>query len=102
MTPTIGRTVHYTLSEGDAAAINKRRTDAQISGVARENSGAVVHYGNSVVAGDIFPMVIVRVWGDRPDSAVNGQVLLDGNDVYWATSRNVGEGQGHFSWPTRS
>lgn len=103
--PSIGRIVHYTLSEQDAAAINKRRADAKnlnAAGVtlASQELGAQVHFGNSVNAGDVYPLVITRVWGDRPDSAVNGQVLLDGNDTYWATSVNLGEGGRHFVWPT--
>lgn len=103
--PAIGRVVHYTLSEQDAAAINKRRKDAgNLNGagvtLASQDLGAQIHTGNKVEAGEVYPMVITRVWGDRPDSGVNGQVLLDGNDTFWATSVSRGEGQRHFAWPS--
>lgn len=72
--PSIGRIVHYTLSEGDVDAINQQTP--------------MVQYGlqvrNSVHAGDIYPAVIVRVFGAE---CANLQVLLDGRASYWATSR---------------
>lgn len=83
MIPTIGRIVHYRLSEHDVAQINQSRAD----GVGR---------GNSVAAGDVFPLMITRAWGNTEGSAVNGQVLLDGNDSLWVTSRV--EGDGPFQW----
>jgi len=106
--PTIGRIVHYRLSAQDAEAIARRRTSgASIAERMNETppawpAGAQAHIGNSVAEGDTFPMLIVRVWGPVAESAVNGQVFLDSNDVFWATSRTVGEGPGTFSWPTRS
>ncbi len=106
--PTIGRIVHYALSESDAAAINRRRDDAI---AARHNpatvdtklkpTGEQVHTGNRASEGDVYPMVIVRCWGTTPVSAVNGQVLLDGNDTLWVTSVTVGEGPRRFVWPSR-
>ena len=89
MTPTIGRIVQYTLSELDATKITQARTEDLDTS------------GNAVRAGDIFPMLITRVWGSTPESAVNGQVFLDGNDSLWVTSASVGEGPGHFAWPVR-
>jgi hypothetical protein len=106
MIPSIGRIVHYTLTEQDAEQINRRRKDAQASlDWHREHkTGAVVHTGNAVSANDVFPMVITRTWGDTEQSAVNGTVLLDGNDTFWATSVDQGEGQRHWLAPefTRS
>lgn len=104
--PSIGRIVHYTLSEQDAAAINKRRADAKnlnAAGVtlASQELGAQIHTGNWVSAGEVYPMVITRVWRNGPDDGVNGQVLLDGNDLFWATSVTSGEGERHYSWPAR-
>lgn len=105
-TPTIGRTVHYMLSESDAAQINKRRDDAV--GWAHEHkqnpeaTGKQVHIGNIAREGDVYPMVIVRVWGTTATSAVNGQVLLDGNDSLWVTSVVVGDGPRRFTWPPRA
>ena len=47
-------------------------------------------------------MVIIRVWGTTPESPVNGQVLLDGNDTFWATSVQAGVGPRKFEWPESS
>lgn len=117
--PSIGRIVHYRLSAQDVEQITRRRTTgASISDRMKEHrvavpgggpdvavygwhAGAQAHIGNDVHEGDVFPMQIVRVWGDTPTSSVNGQVFLDGNDVFWATSRSVGDQPGTFSWPTR-
>ena len=85
MKPTIGRIVHYTLGENDVANIVERRGGA--------------HVGNRVEVGQVYPAMIVRVWGDAPTSAVNLQVFLDGRDTEWVTSRAVGMGPGTFAWP---
>lgn len=107
-TPTIGRVVIYKLSEQNAADINRRRTTGY-SIVERIklncNSqtlwplGAQAHIGNECHAGDEFPMTIVRVWSG---TCVNGQVLLDGSDSYWATSVAPGDGEGQWHWPVKS
>lgn len=125
MIPTIGRIVHYRLSADDAAQINRRRTTgksiaerllwsplgrhqdaipahAEHGTVRAWPAGAQAHIGNDAKEGDVFPMLITKVWGDTPTSAVNGQAFLDGNDVLWVTSAAVGEGPRTFSWPTRS
>lgn len=103
--PTIGRIVHYRLTEEDVSQVNRRRTTgASIWQRMRADpptwpEGAQARGGNSASAGDVYPMMIVCTWGDKPDSTVNGQVFLDGNDVLWATSVHVGDGPGTFSWP---
>ena len=104
MIPTIGRIVHYRLGAQDAEAINRRRSHARAHlNEHRDNSNGVqIHVGNDVKEGDAFPMIITRVWGDTPTSAVNGQVFLDGSDLFWGTSVCVGEGPRTFSWPTRA
>lgn len=89
--PTLNRFVLYTLTAQDADNINHTRT---------HHRDAVLQ-GNRAEAGQTFPMLIVRVWGEQEDSAVNGQVFLDGNDVLWKTSVSVGEGEGRFAWPER-
>ena len=105
--PTIGRIVHYTLSEQDAEAINARHAEAEDRARRESESrdrvidGNQRHVGNHVEAGDVYPMIITRVWGDQPDSHVNGQVFLDGNDTLWATSVSLGAGERHFVWPPR-
>jgi hypothetical protein len=116
--PTIGRIVHYRLSADDATEINRRRTNgsnialrmktfAKSAGDGPEvvygwPEGAQAHIGNVATERDTFPMLITKVWGDDPSSAVNGQCFLDGNDVLWITSACVGSGPRTFSWPTRA
>jgi hypothetical protein len=106
--PTIGRIVHYKLSEADAEQVNRRREDAHrhyrgpVGSATIEFTGDQRHIGNRVQEGDVYPMLIVRTWGSTPESAVNGQVFLDGNDVLWVTSVGEGEGSRRFVWPTRS
>jgi len=91
--PTIGRVVHYRLAAHYVAEIESRR--------ALRTSAHEILRGNPVKEGDTFPAMIVRVWGEAPESLVQLQVFLDGNDTLWATSVHVGEGPGTFSWPAR-
>lgn len=111
MKPTIGRIVHYTLTDADAAAINVRRTDfdsyrakhAAAQGTERApgaagRTGHMAHVGNNVAAGDIFPALVVRDW-DTAVGTVNLQLFLDGSDSYWATSRLPGDQPGQWQWP---
>jgi hypothetical protein len=79
MIPTQGRIVEYTLTDDDCARISQARSTDR-------NSAR----GNSVSAGDTYPLVITRVWGQTEGSAVNGQVLLDGDDTLWVTSVTQG------------
>lgn len=100
--PTIGRIVLYTLTDQDADRINKRRNS--LSGIGADmtpDSRFELEGGNKAAQGDVFPMIIVKVWGSTPGSAVNGQVFLDGNDTLWVTSKQVGVGAGTFGWPKR-
>lgn len=113
--PTIGRIVHYKLSAEDATQINRRRTNGESiakrikqevvtleSGtVPQWPLGAQAHIGNVVAEGDVFPMLITRVW-PNDTHGVNGQVFLDGNDALWATSVAEGDGPHQYQWPTRS
>ena len=91
MTPSIGRIVHYCLAAPDVAEIMRRRTTgADIAARIKEDRwpiGAQAHVGNPVAPGDVFPMVIVSVYPDDPVGMVNGRVLLDGSDEFWATRR---------------
>lgn len=86
MVPTIGRIVHYTLSDQDVERVNGLRKIRDVT-------------GNTVEPGQVYPLLIVRTWGETSESSVNGQVFLDGDDVLWVTSRSVGDGPGYFSWP---
>ena len=102
MIPSPGRVVEYTLTEGDAEQINRRRADAQASVAAGTvgNTGYALHVGNAVKAGDTYPLIITRVWsGDyaaTETTGINGQVLLDGNDTLWVCSVAQGDGERHF------
>lgn len=100
MKPRLGLTVLYHLAATDAEAINRRRKDArdQLDWHREHKTGAQIHVGNDVHEGDEFPMVITRLWGADAMSAVNGQVLLDGNDLFWATSTCFGVGPRHFHY----
>jgi hypothetical protein len=93
MIPSIGRIVHLRLSEGCAASINKARA---------ESGGALK--GNTAKEGDVYPLLITRVWGDEPTETtpVNGQVHLDGNDCLWVTSVVQGDGPGQWFAPPRA
>jgi hypothetical protein len=93
--PRIGLIVLITLSAAQANAINDRRarSDGRFE-------------GNTEKAGAVRPMLITQVWTDydgeaHSESLINGQVFLDGNDTYWATSVHVGEApeQGNAHWP---
>jgi hypothetical protein len=88
--PSIGRIVHYRLSEGDAAVIaEKRAQNARL---------------NPHSAGDTVALVIARVWPDEYGSGtpgVNGQALLDGESSLWVTSAREGTEPGQWSWPPR-
>jgi hypothetical protein len=98
MKPTVGRIVLYTLSRADADAINSRRgTDAPHARALGE-PGWQAHVGNKVYEGESYPLMVTRVWGG---GYLNGQVLLDGNDTFWATSRIEGDEPGQWSWPKR-
>ena len=102
MKPSLGRIVHYTLTEQDAQAINRRRDDASknVRPMLEVADGKQVHVGNHVEAGQVYPLVITRIWNEH-STGVNGQGLLDGNDTFWATSRTEGDGEGHWAWPPR-
>ncbi len=90
MIPRRGRIVLYTLTERDATAISRQRS--------LPNSG---RGGNPTRAGDVFPLIITQPWGETEGCAVNGQVLLDGNDSLWVSSVQEGEGPRTWQVPTR-
>jgi hypothetical protein len=100
MTPTLGRIVLLALSAADAEQINRRRTTgADISDRIKLNGwhiGAQAHIGNVAKEGTIVPSMVVAKWSG---GSVNLQAFLDGNDVFWATSREEGTKPGQWSWP---
>ena len=103
MEPSIGRIVHYRLTEQDAEEINRRRTTSNSIAVRMKAAlwpeGAQAHIGNEAHAGEVYPAIIVRVWGG---DCINGQAFLDGNDSFWMLSRQRGTEPGDWDWPPRS
>ncbi|WKU03743.1 hypothetical protein [Micromonospora sp. HUAS LYJ1] len=101
MKPTIGRIVHYRLSDADVAAINAGR-----------DTIAVQKHRNPVSAGQVYPATITAVF-DEASGTANLVVQLDGTQQHWVTSRKRGEpADGHepsggtippgtWCWPPR-
>lgn len=105
MQPIIGQHVLYKLSEYDAGEITRRRADFAAFNAAHRDaaaqpgdfpgrSGHVGHFGNPVREGDVCPAFITAAFGL---AGANLQVLLDGNDAYWATSRAPGDQPGQWA-----
>lgn len=88
MKPTLGRIVHYRLTAANAERIKTDRTARGIQ-------------GNHAEEGDVYPLVITRMWGEDETSAFNGTLLLDGPDTLWITSTSIGDGAGRCFWPPR-
>lgn len=103
MIPSVGRIVHYTLTNSDCVAINRRRKDAseKLDWHRALKSGSQVHIGNEVREGEVYPLIITKMWGSGETSAFNGQLMLDGNDQFWVTSTTMGEGTGKCFVPPR-
>ena len=88
-TPSIGRIVQFRITEHNAKQINHQRTQA----------GHATKTGNVAREGDVYPLLIVRVWGG---DLVNGQLFLDGNDSLWITSQPPAKEYGQLGawfWP---
>jgi hypothetical protein len=99
--PKIGQIVHYKLTAEDAEAINRRRRHADESRVVHQHTGTIVHTGNPAETGDVYPMIITKVSAadDDKDSAINGQVFLDGDDTLWVMSALHGSDMGQWIDP---
>lgn len=110
---SVGRIVHYRIGAQAVEQIMRRRTTgASIADRIKQQSvlieggpvpawplGAQAHIGSDVHEGDILPLIVLRVWSP---TCVNGQVFLDGNDVFWATSVSEGTLPGTWCWPPRT
>ena len=65
--------------------------------------------GNQPYAGDIVPLIIVRVWDNEfyengvGKPGVTGQLILDCTEpsTLWVTSKREGEQNGMWFWPPR-
>jgi hypothetical protein len=84
-TPTVGRIVLYTISPADESFL------------ASKFASQIGRTLNKPCAGDVYPALIVRVFSEL---GVNLKVQLDGEPVFWATSRVPGEGEGRWALPT--
>lgn len=105
MTPSLGRIVHYRLTEQDVQLIEAgRRTGTPARTLDDPDEGIMlVQFGNPVREGDVYPLVVVRAVGNEQENnaCINGKVLLDGTDTLWVTSRTQGDGTGNWFWPPR-
>jgi len=81
---TVGRVVHYVLSEKDAQIINDRNAIGNDLSLEERILALVYHGGNRVREGQHCAMVIVHIWNS--EGFINGKVLLDGLSDFWATS----------------
>ena len=94
----LGLLVLYTLSATDVSAIeSQREREKQCA----EAIGVSYAPGNPVQAGEAYPAIVVRIFGDGSLTCpFNLKVLLDGPGNYWATSRHYdAEGaQGAFKF----
>lgn len=80
--PSIGRIVHYRLSEADVKEHDQRL--------------------NGQKPGDLCPAMIVRVFSTDDVGTSNLRVFPDGpRDTIWKTSVTRGSEPGQWDWPAR-
>ena len=88
--PSLGRIVHYRLSAGDVAEIDRMSPQ-------RDADGRYLR--NPAREGDVYPAQVTAVFGTG--GTANLVVQLDGPAQHWATSRQPGDGDGQWFWPPR-
>lgn len=74
MEPTIGRIVHFNMSDDARSRVNGNKQDK-------------------------LPAVIVAVWGP---TCVNLKVITDGVNDLWITYANQGDQPGQWNWPVQN
>lgn len=74
----VGLMAVYRLTERDAAYVNAQRQSED-------------RHANTASEGDELPFLICKVWGPNGESAVNGQLMVDGDFTMWFTSRMQGK-----------
>lgn len=87
--PSLGRIVHYTMSDQDVTVANHRR---RLLGAR----------GNDAISERTYPLIITAVYADDAVVLLSGQVLLDGDSTYWIASVREGTGPGAWCWPPRT
>lgn len=88
--PTIGRIVQIALSASVAEMINGRLWPNVI---------------RSVSAGELFPLIVTRVWPAemyQDNLVINGQIVLDGPGHLWVSTVHFGNNPGEWRWPDHS
>jgi len=80
MVPTIGRVVLYNTTEEQR---KKMENDPNCN------------------VQEKLPAIVVAVWGDTEESAINLNVQNDGEGSFWVTSALKGDGEGNWNWPPR-
>lgn len=88
--PSINRVVQYCMSEAD---VDRAKRELKRDG----------RHGNEPRVGELYPAMIVKVFGDTPGAAFTVQVLLDANFSLWVTSTNITAApkERHCIWPPR-
>lgn len=122
MSVSIGRIVHYTLTDKDAEGINARRKLAtEAEGINKQYSrGCQIHAGTEHSGGQKVPMIVTRLYTGRKEKTpafagdkdnpprpptyedapfFSGQAFLDGTDTLFVKDLEIGEGKGKASWP---
>jgi hypothetical protein len=94
---TVGRLVHYVLTETDAKEINEAHQAANETPTADRIPGIQYHVGNLVTAGEHCGATLVKVW-NKENGYVNLKVQLDGQDDYWATSKSYSDQKEPGTW----
>jgi hypothetical protein len=90
--PTVGRIVHYRMSQVDVRAV---RTQL------RANPTALLDQSNLPQARQSYAAVVTSVTGQPGHPLVNLKVFLDGPFDYFAASRVEGDEAGTWCWPPR-
>ncbi len=89
-----GRIVYFVFNEASAKEVMRRRTTGpSIAERMRAippawPAGAQAHIGNDIKAGDIYPAMVLRVWGSSGCS----------NLRVWATSINHDPAKAEYTW----
>lgn len=99
MTPTPGRVVLYTISPSDLEHAATALPGAKLFTDENGKPDRVEWAGNPLRAGQVYGADVLSVWSP---ACVNLSVKLDGPSLLWLTSRNEGDAEGHWHWPSRA